>query len=118
MIVVDTSAWLELLRATGSQVDRTLIGLLERRAPLAITEIVVTELLVGVRSPRERRSLRSQLLALPVLALHGVADFERAADLYRAARSRGVTPWQLRCRPGRGDRHRCRTVCRAPGCSE
>lgn len=95
MIVVDTSAWVELLRATGSPVDRILTGLLERHAPLAITEVVVLELLAGVRSQRERRSLRAQLLALPILALHGVADFERAADLYRAARSRGVTPRQL-----------------------
>lgn len=95
MIVVDTSAWVELLRATGSRVDRTLTGMLERRAPLAITEVVVMELLAGVRSQRERRALRAQLLAMPVLALQGVADFERAADLYRAARSRGVTPRQL-----------------------
>lgn len=95
MIVVDTSAWVELLRATGSRVDRTLTTLLEQRASLAITEVVVMELLAGARSQRERRSLRAQLLALPVLALHGVADFERAADLYQAARSRGVTPRQL-----------------------
>lgn len=35
------------------------------------------------------------MLGLPVLTLHGIADYERAATLYRACRQRGVTPRQL-----------------------
>lgn len=95
MIVVDTSAWIEFLRATESRADRTLTALLAAHGPLAVTDVVVMEVLAGVRSERERRASRARLLSLPVLELHGVADFERAADLYRVVRRRGVTPRQL-----------------------
>lgn len=95
MIVVDTSAWIEFFRATTSTAHLTLRSLLQARATIAVTEVVVMEVLAGVRSERERRVVRAQLLALPLLELRGIADFERAAELYRALRSRGVTPRQL-----------------------
>jgi len=43
----------------------TLRSLLIERAELATTEIVVMEVLAGVRSLRERRKVRAQLLGLP-----------------------------------------------------
>lgn len=95
MIVVDTSAWVELFRATTSSADRTLANLLRERAPLATTEVVVMEVLAGVRSERERVAVRAQLLGLPLLALRGITDYERAAELYRRVRRNGVTPRQL-----------------------
>ncbi|MBA3799223.1 MAG: PIN domain-containing protein [Geodermatophilaceae bacterium] len=95
MIVVDTSVWIELFRATGSSAHLTLRSLLAQRAELATTEIVVMEILAGVRSAPERRAVRAQLLGLPVLALRGVLDYERAAELYCRLRGRGVTPRQL-----------------------
>lgn len=95
MIVVDTSAWIELFRATGSSAHRTLRGLLVDRAELATTEVVVMEVLAGVRSARESQAVRGQLLGLPVLTLRGVLDYERAAELYRNLRRRGVPPRQL-----------------------
>ena len=49
------------------------------------------ELLAGTRSRVEGSRLRARLLALPRLSLHGLADFESAADLYRACRGRGST---------------------------
>jgi predicted nucleic acid-binding protein len=95
LIVVDTSAWLEFLRGTQSSAHMTVRSLLTERAELAVTEVVVMEVLAGVRSERERRAVRRQLLALPLLELRGIADYERAAELYRALRSRGITPRQL-----------------------
>ncbi len=95
VIVVDSSVWIDFFRATGSSADRTLGSLLADAAPLATTEVVVMEALAGVRSERERRVVREHLLALPMLALRGVLDYERAADLYRRVRRRGVTPRQL-----------------------
>ncbi|MGH3611767.1 MAG: type II toxin-antitoxin system VapC family toxin [Pseudonocardia sp.] len=95
MIVPDTAAWVEFFRATESTADRTLTRLIIEKAPLATTEIVVLEVLAGVGSVGERRAVRTQLLGLPVLALQGVTDYERAADLYRAMRRRGVTVRKL-----------------------
>lgn len=95
MIVVDTSAWIEFFRATGSSAHLALRRLLLAHAPVAATEVVVMEVLAGVRSEREWRAARAQLLGLPVLSLRGIADFERAASLYRTCRQRGVTPRRL-----------------------
>lgn len=95
MIVPDSSVWVEFFRATGSPPHLTLRKLLRTGGPVGTTEIVVLEVLAGVRSERERRVVRTQLLALPLLELRGIADYERASELYRALRQRGVTVRKL-----------------------
>lgn len=90
MIVADTSAWIELFRRTGSPTDLALRRLLEKPRDLAVTEVVVMELLSGARSPRHLRELRSLLLAFRVLRLRGLDGYEKAADLYRRCRAGGA----------------------------
>lgn len=90
MIVVDTSAWVELLRGTGSPVERRVRRLLEQRTPLAATEVVVAELLAGA-SPDEETAVRDLVDSVTVLPLVGVEDYEAAAELYRACRRGGET---------------------------
>ena len=82
MIVVDTSAWVEFLRCTGSPIDLTLGRLDSERAGLALTEVVVMELLTGTRAGREERDVERRLASLPVLPLRGVLDYETAAAFY------------------------------------
>ena len=94
-MLVDTSAWIELLRATGHPAHVTLRYHLERRSPIATTEPIIMELLAGTRSGGERARLRARLIALPRLTLRGLADFESAAELYRTCRSRGATVRKL-----------------------
>lgn len=91
VILVDTSAWIELLRATGHPAHLTLKHHLERRSPIATTEPVIMELLAGAGSSAERSKLRTRLIALPRLTVRGLADYEAAADLYRTCRGRGAT---------------------------
>lgn len=91
MIVVDTSAWLEFFGQSESPVDHTLARHLEGGEELAVTEVVVMEVLAGARSPHYLRELRSTLLAFPVLPLTGLAAYEAAAELYRACRTAGET---------------------------
>jgi predicted nucleic acid-binding protein len=95
MILVDSSAWIELLRGTDHAVHRTLKHHLDAGSPLATTEVVVMELLAGARNDRDRDRLRRRLLALPLLRLRGMPDFESAADLYRRCRRRGETVRKL-----------------------
>ena len=95
MILVDTSAWIELLRATGHPAHVTLRHHLERRSPIATTEPIIMELLAGTRSRAEYSRLRASLVALPRLTVRGLADFESAAELYRACRGRGGTVRKL-----------------------
>jgi predicted nucleic acid-binding protein len=91
MIVVDTSAWIEYLRATGSPAHLTLRSLLRAQADVAVTEIVIMELLAGTRSDEHASRLRSTLLGFPVLRLRGLADYEAVAELYRCCRLAGRT---------------------------
>jgi predicted nucleic acid-binding protein len=66
--------------------------LIAERAPLALTEMVVAELLAGARSPDEAKGLRRRLgRRTTMLALHGMIGFEAAAALVRHCRRRGVS---------------------------
>ncbi len=95
MIVVDTSAWVELFRGAGSPAHRSLARLLHERRDVAVTEVVTMELLAGAGSPREQRALRERLAGFPVLPLHGLPDYEAAADLFRTCRRGGETLREL-----------------------
>ncbi|MGL5823673.1 MAG: type II toxin-antitoxin system VapC family toxin [Nocardioides sp.] len=92
MIVVDTSAWIDLLRDIDSPTRRFLESQLRQNADIAVTELVVAEVLAGVRGgPGAVAALRDRLLSCAVLPLGGLAGYEDAATLYRHARTRGVT---------------------------
>lgn len=91
MIVVDTSAWVELLRATGSPVHHRLRTALRDHEDVCVTEIVVAEILAGTRDAHQTEELRSTLLGFTLLPLRGLDSFERAAALYRSCRAAGET---------------------------
>ena len=91
MIVADTSSWVEFLRGSPHPVAATLAALLERDADVAVTEVIVMELLAGARPGEALRELRSRLIAFPILPLEGLADFEEAAHIFRSCRASGET---------------------------
>ena len=92
LILVDSSAWIEFLRGTGSPPHLRLRAALEQEAELASTDVVVMEILAGARGEADRDRLRRLLFGVEFLAVEGPADYERAAELYRLCRSRGETP--------------------------
>lgn len=91
MIVVDTSAWVEHLRGRPHPIAARLKALIEDRADLAITEAILMEVLAGAPSGEALARIRSQLVALPILRLEGLADFEEASLIYRTCRAAGQT---------------------------
>jgi len=95
VILVDSSAWVEFLRATGSGTHLRLRAALENEAELGCTDVVVMELLAGARDDADRDRLRRMLFGLRFLAVEGPTDYESAADLYRACRKGGETPRKL-----------------------
>lgn len=95
MILVDSSAWIEVLRATGSAVHLRLRLALQQGDELASTDVIVMEILAGARGDSDRDRLRRLLYGLEFLAVEGPADYEQAADLYRACRAGGETPRKL-----------------------
>ena len=91
-VLVDTSAWVEFDRATGSAVDLRLTELISSGGPVAVTQPVVMEVLAGARDERRERDLRRLLTRFTWLPFDAVADFDGAVVLYRRCRQAGVTP--------------------------
>ena len=91
VIVPDSSAWIDYLRATGSPWDVAITTLLQANARVVVTEVVAAEVLAGARSSENLEALRRQLFAFPVLRLEGLAGFEAAAAISRACRAGGET---------------------------
>lgn len=92
MILVDSSAWVEFDRASGSLVDLTLTDLIRAGAPIAVTEPIVMEVCAGAKSAERERELRRLLLAFEFALLDSTADFNAAVTIYRTCRRVGVTP--------------------------
>lgn len=92
MILIDTSAWIEFLRDTGSRVcdhvDRLLDG------EIAVCDPVRMEVLAGARSDEHLRDLRGLLARASIIATEPT-DYEDAAALYRTCRREGATVRKL-----------------------
>lgn len=92
MILIDTSAWIEFLRDTGSpscnRVD-TLLG-----EEIASCDAIRMEVLAGARNEQHLQQLRRLLARATVLPTEPI-DFENAAALYRQCRHEGETVRKL-----------------------
>ena len=88
MILIDTSAWIEFLRDTGSSTCDSVCDLLSDE--FAICEAVQMEVLAGARDASHLRSLR-RLLATAVMLPVQPTDYDDAAALYRRCRRQGET---------------------------
>lgn len=92
MILVDSSAWVEFLRDTGSTVCERVANLLD--GEVATCHPVRMEVLAGARGDRHLSDLRG-LLGRGLLVQTVPGDYEEAASLYRACRREGETVRRL-----------------------
>lgn len=92
MILVDSSAWVEYDRATGSPVDLALTDLIAGEGPVAVSEPIVMEVLAGARSGARETELRRLLARFHLARFDAAADFNAAVRIYRSCRRVGITP--------------------------
>ena len=92
MILVDTSAWVEFDRATGSVVDTRLTELIATTDEVAVTQPVIMEVLAGARDDRRASDLRRLMDRFPLMRFDASVDFDGATRIYRTCRRAGVTP--------------------------
>ena len=85
MILVDTSAWIEFLRDTGSRVCNRVEELIG--SEIAVCDPIRMEVLAGARNERHLRSLRG-LLARATLLPTAPADYDEAAACIASAAER------------------------------
>lgn len=88
MILVDTSAWIELFRRPPRVAFAEHVDLDEIVTCLP----VVQEVLQGIDDERDYRRVREALLAMPIVESPlGIGVVEEAIGLYRRARRSGIT---------------------------
>ena len=90
MILVDSSVWIDYLRGTPTpQTDKldALLGV----TPLAIGDLIMTEVLQGCPTEREFTTVRKTLASLTFVTLGGSDIAVLAARNFRKLRARGVT---------------------------
>ena len=92
VILVDTSAWIDFLRDTGSLVCNRVDELLNH--DIAICDAVRMEVLAGARDEPHLQGLRWLLARATVLPTSPI-DYDAAAALYRVCRREGKTVRRL-----------------------
>jgi predicted nucleic acid-binding protein len=88
VILVDTSAWIEFLRDTGSPVCERVDALVDD--DIAVSEPIRMEVLAGARDEDHLDRLRRLLARASILPTEP-PDYETAAALYRGCRRGGET---------------------------
>jgi predicted nucleic acid-binding protein len=90
VVVVDTTVWIDYFRGVSHRETDWLDAALERER-LAVTDLILCEVLQGVRDESAAAEVERQLLRLEVLATGGVDLARAAARNYRTLRARGRT---------------------------
>lgn len=91
MILIDTSAWIEYFRATGSAAAAEVRRLLSTEPDrVVMCEPVAMEILSGAVDDKCAK-LEQLVNGLPSLKVDDAVDFRSAAAIYRAARHAGQT---------------------------
>lgn len=92
MITVDTSVWIDFFAGRDTPQVGYLLQLLDDGdEALALTDIILTEILQGLRTDTDVRRVEERLAVFEVLRLRDLSDFRLAATMYRTARRQGVT---------------------------
>jgi predicted nucleic acid-binding protein len=91
MILVDTSVWIDFLKGTNSRERHTLHRLIEEEEDISITEIVLAEVLQGIKEDKDFIAVRDYLLEFPIHGPKGIETYLKAAGIYRDCRKKGKT---------------------------
>lgn len=90
MILVDTSVWIDYFRGTITRQTDLLHALLNRE-PVAIGDLILTEVLQGFVDERDFHQAARLMTSLVVVELGGAEIAIQAAKNFRALRNLGVT---------------------------
>ena len=91
MILVDTSVWIDFFNGYDSAEAAQLRSWIADGKPLTLPGLVLTEILLGVRTEADATRVARVLSAFDPSPELDLTDHEKAAALYRLCRTRGVT---------------------------
>lgn len=90
MIIVDSSVWIDYFSGTYSpQTDRldNTLGI----TPVAIGDLILTEVLQGFRHDKDYRAARKVFEAITIFDMLGRQMAIKSAENFRALRKKGIT---------------------------
>jgi predicted nucleic acid-binding protein len=90
VVIVDTTVWVDYLKGRGTPQVQWLDRNLQRQR-LGLTDLILCEVLQGIRDDHQLTAVQRQLLKFEVFSTGGVALALAAAGNYRTLRSRGYT---------------------------
>jgi predicted nucleic acid-binding protein len=91
-VIVDTSAWIEFLRRTGSRSDRALRQAFKNASAIWLPEVVYREVLQGAGSVQHFLKLQTTLDELaPYISPDPFELARSASSLYARCRWQGIT---------------------------
>lgn len=91
MVLVDTSVWIDFLNGAPSPQAQRLKELIASDEPIAILGVILTEILLGLKSDNEARRIQELLSAFEPAPELSDQDYFAAAKIYRDCRNKGLT---------------------------
>lgn len=90
-IMVDTSVWIEFFRGMESPEVERLIHYIEHNERIFTGDLILAELLQGIRTKRELDAIEKAFQAFLIVDMVGVANARQSAAHYRTLRTQGIT---------------------------
>lgn len=91
MILIDTSIWIDFFNHPQSPFAKYLKELIEEDTDLCLTDIILTEVLQGIKDDRIFEETKTSLLAFPIVKPASIDTYISAANIYRTCRTKGIT---------------------------
>jgi predicted nucleic acid-binding protein len=88
LILVDSSVWIDFLSSSPSRAGVELRRMIAEAEPFALTGVVVTEVLQGLK--RDIRRVEHYLAQWEMLEPRGFHTYREAAVIFRSARAKGI----------------------------
>ncbi len=90
MILVDTSVWIDFLCGRDNKYYRTLYELIEDGEDIALTGIIITEILQGIRNDKDANRTKEYLLRFPIYN-PDTDTYILCAQIYKECQKQGKT---------------------------
>jgi predicted nucleic acid-binding protein len=89
LILVDTSVWIDFFSPSPGRAGDELRRMIEEAEPFALTGVIVTEILQGLR--RDVQRMEHFLSMWELLEPRGFSTYREASSISRLARSKGIS---------------------------
>lgn len=91
MILVDTSVWINYFSGIENEKVKFLTEALSSKKEIFLTDIILTEILQGIKEDNKYKIVKNILLSLPFVHAKNFETFIHASDIYRKCRANGIT---------------------------